>query len=482
MTVDVDTPDSPVSDTVGLRRVVRGFGALAASNFASQIIAFAALAYVTRQVGATNLGAYTFALLFATYSNLFANVGISYLATRDLAQDRTSVGSIVGETLVLQGLLSVILYTALLLLTPLLVANQEVQRIVPIVGITILTSAFTLEWALFALGRAGNVAAWRLIGQVVYAAFVPVLVIQGESGVLRYAWLNILGLVVTAVGIMWIFSRVAATRLQVSGPRALVRRLRRSLPFGYSLIMIQIYSGVAILMLGYLDSIHAVGIYAVAAKLPLALVTLANMWLNVFFPHTAQRLATDPLSFTRDLGRIVTATLVIAATIVVGAFLCSGTLMTVMFGPAFHAASEPFALLSVAAALVLLQANFSNVLLASGSQRYFVIVMTAAAAMNVCLNLILIPQLGTMGAAISTALGESFLTTLTLIGVRRRLGRIPLEVSRLLRGAVAVAIMALAMLAARFAGGAAVQIGVALPTFAAAAWMLQVFDLDLIRR
>jgi O-antigen/teichoic acid export membrane protein len=466
----------------GLGRVVRGFGALAASSVTSQVIAFAALAYVARKVGASNLGAYTFALLLATYFNLLASAGINYLATRDLSQDRTLVGSIVGESLMLQGLLSAVFYIALLALAPLLTANHEVQRIVPIVGLTILTSTFTLDWALLALGKSGRVAIWRLVGQVTYASLIPVLVVGGESGVVRYAWLNVMGLVATAGGVMWVFFRVTTARLRVSRPQALTRRLRRSLPFGYSLIMIQIYAGGGTLLLGYLASTHAVGIYAVASKLPWALIVLANMWLNVFFPYTAQRLATDPQSFAHDLGQIITATLVIAAAIVVGAFLCAGTLITTMFGSSFQEASEPFALLCVAAALVLLQANFSNVLLAAGSQRYYVIVMTATAAVMVVLNLALIPLFGTIGAGIAAILGEMCLTTGTFVGVRRRLGPIPLERRRLLRGGVAVAIMGLAMFAARSVGGAAVQIGVALVAFAFAALVLRAFDPDLVRR
>src|SRR5450759_1031216 len=195
MASDVSDSPSKTEGASGLGRVVRGFGALAASNLASQLIAFVALAYVARRTGATNLGAYTFALVLATYFNLFSTVGINYLATRDLARDRTSVGSIVGETLVLQGILSAIFYIALVALAPLLVSNSEVQRIVPIVGLTILTSTFTLDWALLALGRSGNVAIWRLVGQVAYASLVPMLVIGGESGIIRYAWLNVLGLV-----------------------------------------------------------------------------------------------------------------------------------------------------------------------------------------------------------------------------------------------------------------------------------------------
>lgn len=465
----------------GIGQVIRGFSALAASQLVSQVIGFAALIYVARRVGAGNLGAYTFALLLATYFNLFASVGIDYLAMRDIGQDVDSLASVAGETLILQGLLSIALYLLLLLAAPLLSTDQEVRHLIPIVGLTLLTTTFTLDWALLALGRSGSLALWRIIGQIAYAALIPVFVVSGQTGVERYAWLNIFGFAVTAIGVMWVFFRVAPARLRVAGVHSLLRRLRRSIPFGYSRVMIQIYAGVSTLMVGYLESTHAVGIYAVAGKLPLALGTLASIWITVLFPYAARRLATDAQAFVEDLGRIITAAIVIGAAVSVGSLLCAGTIMTALFGESFQAASGPFVLLAIAAALVLVQANFSNVLLAGGEERSFVVIMTIAAATVVLLNVILIPSFGTNGAAVATVLGEAFLTALTFVATRRRLGPIPLDSSRLLRGGIAVAVMAVAMYAARALGGAAVQIAVGLVTAVAAALLLRVFDLDGLR-
>ncbi len=480
MAIDVEPPPPTDRGKEGIGHVIRGFGALAASQLVSQLIGFVALVYVARKVGATNLGAYTFALLLATYFNLFASVGIDYLAMRDIGQDVDDLGAVAGETLLLQGVLSVILYVLLLVMSPLLVPDHEVQHLVPIVGLTLLTTTFTLDWALLALGRTGSLALWRIIGQVFYAALIPVFIVGGEAGVVRYAWLNILGFAVTALGVMWVFFRVSPARLKVSGVRALTLRLRRSIPFGYSRIMIQVYAGVSTLMVGYLESTRAVGIYAVAGKLPLALGTLASIWITVLFPYAARKLATDVKGFVEDLGQILTAALVIGAAVVVGALLCAGTVMTALFGNSFAAASEPFALLAIASALILVQANFSNVLLAGGDERYFVVIMTVAAVVVVVLNLILIPPFGTNGAAMATVLGEVFLTAFTFVAVRRRLGPVPLETSRLLRGCVAVLMMGVAMYAARSLGGAAIQIGVGVVTAGVAAWMLRVFQLDAI--
>jgi O-antigen/teichoic acid export membrane protein len=473
----------------GLSRAVRGFGALVASNLLSQLIAFAALAYVARRIGAVNLGAYTFALTLTAYFGLIANLGVGYLGMRDVAQRPSRVASIVTEALAIQAPLSIVLYGALIALSPWLVHSATARRLIPIVGLTLLTNAAMLDWVLLALDRSRSVAMWRLAGQVVYGALVPVFVVGGVIGTIRYAELNIVGLVVTAVGIAWAVFRLAKlTPLPPSegswanARRHVPQRVRRSLPFGYSLAMIQVYAAVDILLLGYLDSTRAVGIYAAANKLPLAVNALANLWLNVFFPHAARRLAEEPKAFTQELGRVVTATIIIAVAISAGAVLCAGSLMPLLFGPAFRSAAVPFALLAISQALVLLQANFSNVLLAGGSERAYAAILTFAAAAIVVLDLLLIPPYGTVGAAVATLVAEAGLTAATLMGVIRRLGPVPLDAARLARGAGAIGVMCVAMLGARSLGGALVQVGAALIAFAGASIAFRPFDPQLFQR
>jgi O-antigen/teichoic acid export membrane protein len=443
-----------------------------------QLLGFAALAYTARQVGPANLGAYSFALVLATYFGLLSSFGLSNLAIRDIASNRSSLRSTIRGTLLLQGALSIAAYLLLLVLAPLLVPDGEAREMVPIVALTLISTAFTLDWVLLSLGRFRSVALWRLAGQVVYASLVPLLVVSGRVGAFRYAWLNILGLAVTAVGIAFAARHSIGTRSD-SGRMSWRSRLRRSIPFGYSLIMIQIYAAIDSLMLGYLDSTHAVGIYAVANKLPAGLVLLANVWINAFLPHTARRLATAPEALAEDLGHVLTATLSLSIAICVGAYLCAGPLMPLLFGHAFRAAAAPFWLLAVAGSLVLVQASFSNIL---RGQRYYTVVITGAAGAIVALNFVLIPLSGPLGAAIATVAGELGLTSLTFLGVRKMLGTVRVDSARLLRSVVAVGIMAAAMiLVPALGGGVIAQICVGLVIYMTAAAALRVFDTRLLR-
>jgi O-antigen/teichoic acid export membrane protein len=67
--------------------------------------------------------------------------------------------------------------------------------------------------------------------------------------------------------------------------------------------MIIVYSQVGSLMLGYLDSARAVGLYGFANKLPLALVAFADVWVSATYPHAARLFRNHRDELRRQVGR-----------------------------------------------------------------------------------------------------------------------------------------------------------------------------------
>jgi O-antigen/teichoic acid export membrane protein len=240
--------------------------------------------------------------------------------------------------------------------------------------------------------------------------------------------------------------------------------------------MLSIYGGIAVVMLGYLDSSHAVGVYVIASKIPAVLVALAIIWTSVLFPHTARQLHANPEGLASELGSVTTAAIVVLMLAGCGAAVCGNTLIPALFGQAFRAASTPFVLLSVAAGLALIEATFSNVLLASESRRYYAICLTAAAALMVILNACLIPPLGIVGSAIAAIAGEAFIIVSTVFAVVRLLGPIPVEWWRVVRGGIAVATTAVIMAIVQHYLGLLPALAAGGMTFTTAAWALRVFD------
>jgi O-antigen/teichoic acid export membrane protein len=177
----------------------------------------------------------------------------------------------------------------------------------------------------------------------------------------------------------------------------------------------------------------------------------------------------------------LTAATVVAVAITCGAAVFPERLMAAMFGHNFIAAGKPFAILSAAMALVLIEAVLSNILIAGARDRRYAQIVTLAACVNIGLNFALIPSLAASGSALATLLSEALLVVLTLFAARSMVGLPRLDMSRLGRGAAAVALMCGVMLAAgTFSVWLAVAGGVVV--FVASSAVLRVFDPALWRR
>jgi O-antigen/teichoic acid export membrane protein len=460
---------------------LRGFGLLAATTILGQLLGFIALAIVSRRIGATALGDYNFALTLSVYFGLLANSGLPYVATRDASVAPSEISGIAREVLTLQVIAAVTAYVALNILAIVLAPNGQTRSLIPIVGLTIIATAATLDWMLLALGRRSVVAAARLLGQIAYAALVPVLVTSAD-GVGSYAWLNVLGLGVTAA---LIGTAVLRRGLLKPGPltrHKLHRRVRRSMTMSYSLVMIQVSNVSGVLILGYLASARDVGIYAVAFRLPYSVVMLANIWIQVFFPHAASAIRSDPTRFRADFSRVLSAACVLSIAIAGGAAVVAPRLMPALFGSAFTDASTPFAILAAAMSLVLLEAILSNVLIAGARDRLYATLLTGTAISNVVLNLVLATWLQASGAALAAFTTEAMLVILTLLGAKRVLGRFTLQWARVARGILGVALMCVVLRVMLWHAPLALVIACGVTTFAFSAIALRPFDPGLWRR
>jgi PST family polysaccharide transporter len=459
---------------------LRGFGLLAVANIIGQVLGFAALVIVARRIGAPALGNYNFAVALASYFGLLASGGVGYVAARDVTLEPGRISTVVSESLTIQGVGAGAAYLLLIVASRWVAPNSHAQALLPIAGLAFVLTALTLDWVLLALGSRMPVATARVAGQVVYAALVPILV-AGRSGVVTYAWLNVLGLVVTGVIVGAVLRYRRLWRFVAPQPRSLVARVRRSAAIAYSLTMIQLYNTTDVLLLGYLADSRDVGLYAAASRLPYSLVALANVWIQAFFPHAATTIRDDPARFHADVSRVLTAATVLALALASAAAVFPTRLMGSLFGHAFRAAGQPFEVLAAAMALVLIEAVLSNILIASSSDRRYAQIVTIAAFVNVGLNVILIPVLAATGSALATLVTEVLLVAMTLVAVRPIVGVPRLEAGRLVRGVAAVIAMCAVMLALApsslwlaVAGGSV--------CFIVACAGLRVFDPDLWRR
>lgn len=473
-----ETTDPPQST---VRATVTGFVALGAATLLAQVINFVALTAISRRLGPEGLGAFTFAVNLVGYFAIPANFGVTTLAIRDIARDPDRARHVAGEVLALQTLLCVLPYAALVALAPVLAPDAASEKLLPVVGLVFIVEAFALQWVLFARQRYTAVAVSRVVGAVVFAVLVFTLLDDGAEP-LTLGWFHILGGVATGlVTVVAVLRIVRLPHLRVP-PRRLLTRFRAGIALGISAVMISVYSTIGSVMLGYLEDTATVGQYAVAYRLPLAIIAFAGLWSSVIYPHFSTVFARSTIELREQLGWFTSLALVASLPLLAGAIVVGPDLMPRLFGAEYEPAGTPFVLLTATAALALITINWGAAQIAAGDERYAAIAVTLGAAACIVLNLAAIPLFGMAGAAAATIAAELVVLGYTAARVQRLLGRVPFEWPRIGRTAIATAIMTVVIVALPGTLDPIAVVGIGLVVFVLAALPLRVVRTDELRQ
>lgn len=195
--------------------------------------------------------------------------------------------------------------------------------------------------------------------------------------------------------------------------------MKFSFPLLFSEILVYILFRIDILMLGYFRTASDLGIYRAATQTAL-LVLIFNISLNNIFAPLIADLINKGDNFKldqifKDVGRwnIYLTMPLFLLIVVVGKEILS------LFGPDFYVGWLPLVVLSAAQVINASAGGISLVLVMSGHQYLRVLSDSFMVILNVILNLILIPKLGIMGAALATAISIAGGTILNSLIVYR---------------------------------------------------------------
>jgi O-antigen/teichoic acid export membrane protein len=253
--------------------------------------------------------------------------------------------------------------------------------------------------------------------------------------------LGITGIVLgTLLGVLAVLPfRVWAVRTLLAPvfSRAVLRRL---LTFGVPLVPGSIAAWVLLvsdrIVLGELSTLEELGLYSVAAGVAAALLLVVGAFGQAWSPIAIQAHETDPDGAAELFGRVLTYILVGFGTLCVLLATFAEEILQLAAPPEYHAAAAAIGPLGLGAvAYASTQVTAAGISLARRTT-WIAGLATAAAALNLGLNLALVPSYGMLGSAWATAAAYGFLTLGYLV-VSQRLQPARYEVRRSLTVAAA---------------------------------------------
>lgn len=347
--------------------------------------------------------AYAFVGLF----RILPDFGMSYASLLAISRDRSRAESLAGGLLGFQAVLSALTVILCLAIGGWQFAGVTWFAVVVLTFDLVLKSVkSTLRWLMKGLDRFGAEAVSLLVERTLLVA-LGVTVLATGHGVRGFVLAFLAVRIVDTSGLVaYVHRRVLPLVPRYEGP-LWADLFRKGLPFAYAGAMITFIFQLDTVMLEKMRGAIEVGWYRSPVLVLEGLTLVPRILAYAFLPTMAAWAATRPEGVTELYRRGSKYLLLIGLPIGAFGWLESDRFIALLFGPDYGPSAAASRLLLPAATFMFLS-NFGETALACVNRwRTIVVVSTWTLALNVALNLILIPRLGYVGAAWATLITEA---------------------------------------------------------------------------
>ncbi|HUU57757.1 MAG TPA: flippase [bacterium] len=456
----------------GANRVVANAAYLLATNAYRILLNMAIFFVIARVLGAEELGRYAFALSYATLFSVAVHLGLNDLIIRQVAVNKAD-GPLYFTVAVIFKLIMGVLVTAATAVTIGVSGKPTaVQELVLAAALTtsLVSGVETVVVSFFYAHERMSYVLVLGIMRVTLNAVVGIGAVLAGLGARGVLWGFLAVETVVAAFAFWWVRRRLGIRFARVAVRDFGPLLWRSLPFGLNGIFITVYMQLHFSLLSFFSGDAATGVYAAAAKLVTFLCFIPAALTQALYPYLSRLAAGEGDGPRRPAVRSIRYLALISFPAALYLFFRAGPVVSLVYGDEYAGAARLLAVLALTLPFVFATYPAAVALNAVRRERANTAVAAGAAAVNVAANLILVPFLGPLGAALAFLATESSQSIARQVLLRLFVGPLHL-VRNLARVVPPVAIMGLAMyftrplpLYAEFPVLAAVYVAAALAT------------------
>lgn len=383
------------------------------------------IAVLTRYLGPEDYGKYTLALMYMQLFGVLADVGLFTTVVREISKDPSRTEQLIGNTLVLRLLLSVVVIVVAAAVSLVLPYEPDVRTAIALAGAPLLFGMLTTTFVavLQSRLRMGRAVVGDVVGRAVSLGLV-LLVVGLDLGFYWVLGAAAGGAFATLV-VTWAITRALAPvhpRVEPAVWRAL---LKAAVPLGLALAVNAIYFRADTLIISLYEPYDQVGLYTLAYRvLELALV-VGTVFLSTTFPILSEAVARDEPRALRTIQASTEVCVVLGAPLIAGGLVLAPQIIELAGGEEFRDAATPLRILLAAGALAWVNGVFGYALIARDRQASALWLNLLALSFNVGLNFLLIPRYGIVVAAIVTVASELLILAGSYPLMRRYFGFFP---------------------------------------------------------
>ncbi len=403
--------DRLFSGSADFKKIVANTGWLVSGQMLRAAAGFVVGIFVARYLGPEQYGALGLAASFAALFSPLARLGLDQIVVRDIVRDPASRDAILGTAFALKAVAGAALVPVITIAAVL--ARPDDPRMG---WLTLLAALGTLLLAFDAIDfwfqsevRSKYVVQARTVSYVLAIA-ARLAGVVASAPLVFFAVVGLLELVAYAIGQV-IAYRVAGQSLRAwRFERAIAGRLlRESWPLIVSGLAVMIYMRVDQAMMGSMlpgeAGTRAVGVYSVAVRFSEMWYIVPTAIASSAFPAVVQARGSNPTLYKARMQRLFNLMALISYAVAVPMTFLAGPVIS-LYGAGYEDAAPMLAILMWAGLWVSLGVVRSLAIQAEGLLVQSMLATLLGAAVNVGLNLLLIPRFAGLGAAVATLVSQ----------------------------------------------------------------------------
>lgn len=397
---------------------------LSVSNFVFPLITYS---YVARILLPEGTGKINFAQSVLSIFSYIASLGIYNYGIRECSkvrEDREKLSKLAHEIVMVNLIATVIAYILLIgaiLLIPKLKSNG---LLIIVMSSTMLLNVLGIEWLYVAMEMYSYITIRSLLFKAVSVALI-FLFIHTKEDYIIYG-----GLTIFASSASYILNFINARKyidFRWIGNYNLKKHIKPIMVFFSSSIIITIYGQFDSLMIGFLKGDVENGIYGAAVKIKSIVTALTASIGSVFIPQITIAFKEKCKASIVDLStKYMRMICLLVWPIAIFSAICARDLLLFVCGSDYLAADGTLIVLMICTIILTGTNLYGNLILVpSGKEGIVSISVFIGLLINVFGNFLMIPRWGALGAAVATALTETF--NLCFMGLKCRTERMELK-------------------------------------------------------
>lgn len=377
--------------------------------------------YVSRVLGAENLGIYSYTCSIANYFVLFAMLGINNYGNRTIAMvrdDQDELNKTFSNIFAVHSLLSVIMIGMYIVYLVFMVKENNLCAVIQI--LYIIGALFDINWFYFGLEEFKLTVTRNTCIKIITVISIFTFV-RSRDDLWKYVFIMALGSFISQ-SVVWLFLRKYVTFVKPS-LKEMKTHIMPMLVLFIPVVAISLYKVMDKIMLGYLCEMEEVGYYENAEKAINIPNSIIGAFGAVMLPKMSNLMKNGSTNQSRKyMNYSMEYVMLLASGLSFGLCAVASDFSVVFWGNDFEACGP---LIEVLAFTVPFLA-FANVirtqyLIPTRRDKEYSVSVFVGAGVNLLLNLLLIPRYGALGAAFGTLFAEIAVCVVQTLSVKKEL-------------------------------------------------------------